>query len=85
MGDDVTAGIGLEPVGPAEVIRMTMGDDDRMNPLQGDIGLLQSPFHRGVTALFRKAGVYNGDPSFVFKDVHIDVAEPRNRNGQLRP
>ena len=61
-----------------KVIGVTVSHDDRMDPLEGNAHLYKSFFDDCITGLLGETRVDQGDTTFVFEHIHIDVTEAWN-------
>ena len=83
--DDVGAGFVAQSHGTAEVVGVRVGDDDRVDVVDGEPGAPEAVDE--VVPRFRagEAGIDDGDAPFVLQHVAVHVAEPRHVDRQLRP
>ena len=83
--DDVGAGFVAQSHGTAEVVGVRVGDDDRVDVVDGEPGAPEAVDE--VVPRFRagEAGIDDGDAPFVLQHVAVHVAEPRHVDGQLCP
>ena len=83
VGDDLGARFFVDAHGAAEMIRMRMGDEDRMDMAGSETGLFQALRDRIPGLDARESGIDDGDAVLVDHGVHIDVAQTGNPDGQL--
>ena len=85
VADDVGAARLAQPRRAAEVVRVRMRHDHRVDPGHGDAGLAQA-FDERVPWLFaRQARVDEGEAVLVLQRVAVHVAEARQLDRQLHP
>ena len=83
VGDDLGAGLGPHPAGPAEVVGMAVGHDHGVHPPQRDAGAGESLGQLGERTPPGQSGVDDGDAARVLEDVAVDVAEAGHVDRQL--
>ena len=81
--DDLATGLFLEPVRTAVVVGVTVGDHDRMHPLEWNSGQTQAMGDGFVVGGGGETRIDHGDATVVLEDVHVDVSEPGHVDGQL--
>ena len=83
--DDVGAGFVAESHGAAEVVGVRVGDDDRVDVVDGEPGAPEAVDEVVPRFRAREAGIDDGDAPFVLQHVAVHVAEPRHVDRQLCP
>ena len=68
VGDDRRAGLQRDSLGVAEVIGMRMGDEDRMDELHVEAGVLHAREERLPRRLAGQAGVDQRHPTVIVND-----------------
>ena len=67
------------------MVGMGMGDDHGVDPLDGQAGLLEPRDQLQPGFAPRQARIDQGDASFVFHGVAVDVAQTGKGDGELHP
>ncbi len=83
--DDVGAGFVAESHGAAEVVGVRVGDDDRVDVVDGEAGAPETVDEMVPRLGAGEAGIDDGDAPLVLQHVAVHVAEPRHVDGQLGP